>query len=141
MSHCQYCQNSHSCFLFVSIDMVIKCHLCMCCHRFASTMYLIWTYAILPINGLPLDNYLFIFCYIAWTGDNNDTHSFDLLQWYTIQHKFLRTVYFMDFFVSIKNAKIISMKMNRQLVTWLNYACDPQILFSAKLNFNKSQNL
>ena len=35
--------------------------------------------------------------------------------------KFLRAVNFTDFAVSLQNVKIISAKMNRLLVTWLNY--------------------
>ena len=35
----------------------------------------------------------------------------------------------------VRNAKIISAKMNGQLVIWLNYACNPQILFPSKSKF------
>ena len=44
--------------------------------------------------------------------------------------KFSRAVNFVDFAVSLQNAKI-----NRQVVMWLNYACNPQILSSMKLKF------
>ena len=52
--------------------------------------------------------------------------------------KFSRAINFADFAVSLQNTKIISTKMNRQLVTWLNYACNPRILLSTNQNFNKS---
>ena len=35
--------------------------------------------------------------------------------------KFLRAVKFTDFAVSLQNVKIISAKLNRLLVMWLNY--------------------
>ena len=42
----------------------------------------------------------------------------------TIQCKILMAVNFMGFAVFLQNAKIITMKMNGQLVMWLNYACN-----------------
>ena len=50
-------------------------------------------------------------------------HEEDQLKWAQLilySAKFLRAVNFMDFAVSLQNTKIISAKMNRQLVIWLN---------------------
>ena len=44
-------------------------------------------------------------------------------------------VHFTNFAISLQNTKIISAKMNGELVMWLNYACDPQNLFSGKSKF------
>ena len=52
----------------------------------------------------------------------------------TAQHKILKAVNFADFAVSLQNA----VKMNGQLVTSLNYACNPRIYFPHNQNFNKS---
>ena len=41
-----------------------------------------------------------------------------------IQRKILRAINFTGFAVSLQNAKIITVKINGQLVTWLNYACN-----------------
>ena len=43
--------------------------------------------------------------------------------------KFLRAVDSAHFAVSLQNVKIISAKMNRRLVKWLNYACNLQFYF------------
>ena len=44
----------------------------------------------------------------------------------TIECKIFESyINFMDFTVSLQNAKIVSAKMNGQLVMWLDYACDP----------------
>ena len=56
----------------------------------------------------------------------------------TVQCKIFKGYKFRGFTVSLQNTKIISTKMNRQLVTWLNYACNPRILLSTNQNFNKS---
>ena len=47
-----------------------------------------------------------------------------------------RAINFVDFAVSLQRVKIISAKMEQMpIVTWLNYACDPQNLFSVKSKF------
>ena len=46
-----------------------------------------------------------------------------------------RAINLADFAVSLQSAKIISAKMNRRLVTWLNYACNPQKIFPMKSKF------
>ena len=55
----------------------------------------------------------------------------------TVQRKFSRVVNFTNFTVSLQNAKIITVKINRRLVTWIivmlairekNFFCEIKIL-------------